>query len=281
MSTSSRSNGRRPSGAESESSASHTGEAGGTEEPDPGNLAEFIAREELRVAEINSHSRMCFIGSELSNISYLVRQHSRTPGHDGRVHFGSRVMDFKYISLHELKRPVAVSRDLLELPEKTLADQLLRAYFDHVNRGWPIVDEDDFMCQYRNNHAQLPLMNAIFLVGAHVLASPSRPEMKELKARFFRRAKTLIDCRSEQDRVMYVQVALLMTWHSDGQEDIIANCWHWVGMAARAALGLGMHRDTSKSSMILKQKRLWVRLWWVLFQLDVMVSLAYGRPQAL
>lgn len=189
-------------------------------------------------------------------------------------------MDLKYTS-HELKR---VPSDALELPDEALADDLLQAYFVHVNRGWPIVDENEFMARYSSresrNNAQLTLLNAIFLVGAHVL-TPMRPEMRDLKPCFFRRAKTLIDYRFEQDRFMYVQVALLMTWHSDGLEDIVANSWHWVGVAARVALGLGMHRDTSKSSLIPIHKRAWSRTWWVLFQFDVMVSLAYGRPQAL
>lgn len=47
--------------------------------------------------------------------------------------------------------------------------------------------------------------------------------MKDLQSILFHRAKTLIDFRLDQDRVAFVQVAILMTWYSDGLEDIVAN----------------------------------------------------------
>lgn len=243
------------------------------------NLADFIDREEIRVRVISDGSRLYFIGTEVSNMNYLVRQRSRDTIHTG-LHFGSRQLARKYTA-HEFKR---IPPEALELPEKTLADELIRAFFVSVNRGWPIVDEEDFMTKYNGvdprNPVPLPLLHAIFLAGAHVLSS-EREELKALKPGLFRKVKTLFDSRFDQDRAMYVQVALLMTWHSDGLEDVVANCWHWVGVAARAALGLGMHRDASQSSMVDIHKRTWVRLWWVLYQFDVMVSTFYGRPQAM
>ncbi|PMB67883.1 Acetamidase regulatory protein [Beauveria bassiana] len=67
---------------------------------------------------------------------------------------------------------------------------------------------------------------------------------------------------------MYVQVALLMTWYSDGHEEIVANAWHWIGFAIRIAIGHGMHRDATHSKMLPVHRRLWTRLWWILFQFD-------------
>ncbi|CAM1505627.1 Fc.00g112640.m01.CDS01 [Cosmosporella sp. VM-42] len=243
------------------------------------NLAEFIDREEIRIRVISDGSRLYFIGTEVSNLNYLVMQRSRNLEPSG-LHFGSRQIARKYTA-HEFKR---VPSEALELPERYLADELVRVYFVHVNRGFPIVDEEDFMIKYSGdnprNPVPLPLLHAIFLVGAHVL-SPGREDVKALKPKLFHRVKMLFDSRFEQDRAMYVQVALLMTWHSDGLEDIVANSWHWVGVAVRVALGLGMHRDASQSSMAPVHKRLWVRLWWVLYQFDVLVSASYGRPQAI
>lgn len=162
--------------------------------------------------------------------------------------------------------------------------RLLRAYFDRVNLGWPIVDEEHFMAQYQGKDVQnplmLPLLNAILLVGAHVLGGGDK-SVAQLQATFFRRAKTLIDCRFEQDRTMYVQVALLLTWYSDGHEEIVANAWHWIGFAIRIAIGHGMHRDVTHSKLLPVHRRSWTRLWWILYQFDTTVSAAYGRPQTL
>ncbi|KAM5351562.1 hypothetical protein ACJ41O_004285 [Fusarium nematophilum] len=238
------------------------------------NLAEFIDQDEVRLSEISRSARLYFIGTEFSNLNYLVRQRTRRPDQN-ILHFGS----------HPLSRKVpSVPQEALQLPPKALADELVTAYFVHVNRGFPIVDEDEFMERYHGTDTQrqvsLPLLNAIFLVGAHVLSS-RREDVKAIKFDFFHRAKLLVDCRFEQHRESYLQVALLLTWQCDNLEDIVSNSWHWVGIAARTALGMGMHRDATASSLNPMDKRQWVRLWWTVFQFDVMVSASYGRPQAL
>jgi transcriptional regulatory protein AMDR len=58
--------------------------------------------------------------------------------------------------------------DALTFPEH----ELVGAYFAHVNPGYPIVEEDHFMRQYRNRDASDPpsilIAQAILLVGVHV-----------------------------------------------------------------------------------------------------------------
>ncbi|WYZ38421.1 hypothetical protein EsH8_III_000335 [Colletotrichum jinshuiense] len=184
----------------------------------------------------------------------------------------------------------SVPPEALELPTKALADELVQAYFTYINRGFPIVDEDFFMMKYSNTDAEtdivrprplsLLLLNAILLVGAHVL-SPQREDVKAMKPVFFKRAKALFDCRFEQHRETYLQAAILLTWQCDDLEDVISNSWHWVGVAVRTAFGMGMHRDNTPSNLNIMDKRLWTRLWWTLFQFDVLVSMAHGRPQAI
>ncbi|KAF4991405.1 hypothetical protein FDECE_14047 [Fusarium decemcellulare] len=239
------------------------------------NLAEFIDQELVRAGEISRSARLYFIGTEFSNLNYLVRQRALRPDQKDVLHFGS----------HPLSRKVPlVPQEALQLPPKALADELVRAYFVHVNRGFPIVDEDEFMERYAGTDTQrqisLPLLNAILLVGAHVLSS-RREDVKAVKFDFFRRAKLLVDYRFDQHRESYLQVALLLTWQCDNLEDIVSNSWHWVGVAARTALGMGMHRDASRSTLNVLDKRQWIRLWWSVFQFDVMVSASYGRPQSI
>jgi transcriptional regulatory protein AMDR len=61
----------------------------------------------------------------------------------------------------------------------------------------------------------------------------------------------------------------------------VANAWYWIGVAARTALGLGMHRDATNSRMLPVHKRTWMRLWWVLVQFDTIIASSYGKPQVL
>ncbi|RGP62745.1 acetamidase regulatory [Fusarium longipes] len=239
------------------------------------NLADFIGQDLPKVGEISRSERLYFIGTEFSNLNYLVRHRALRMDQKDVLHFGTRRLARKVPSVPE---------EALKLPPKALADELVRAYFVHVNRGFPIVDEDEFMEIYNGSDVpklvSLPLLNAIFLVGAHVLSS-TREDCRASTYIFFRRAKLLFDYRFEQHRETYLQVALLLTWQCDNLEDIVSNSWHLVGVASRVAFGMGMHREARPSTLNAIDKRQWVRLWWCLFQFDVVVSASYGRPQAI
>ncbi|EFQ34216.1 fungal specific transcription factor domain-containing protein [Colletotrichum graminicola] len=244
------------------------------------NLADFLDQEETESQEILPSGRLYFIGTEFSNLNYLVRQRTHRPDQNV-LHFGSHPL---------APRMSSVPPEALDLPTKELADDLVEAYFVHVNRGFPIVNESQFMKKYNNVDSgsdtirsrplSLLLLNSILLVGAHVL-SPQREDVKALKPIFFKRAKALFDCRFEQHRETYLQAALLLTWQCDDLEDVVSNSWYWVGCAVRTAFGMGIHRDATPSCLNIMDKLLWTRLWWTLYQFDVLVSMSHGRPQAI
>jgi transcriptional regulatory protein AMDR len=183
---------------------------------------------------IHKGVRITYVGKDVSNISFLVRQ--RLEGQNERVyHFPSEGIAKKYLR-HESDR---VPQEAFMLPDKALADELITAYFTHVNPGCPILNEEIFMAQYAGHNPADPpsllVLQAVLLVGAHILKD--RPERDSWKAIFFRRAKMLFEARVEWNRDHMVQAALLLTWYSDGVEDVAANAWYWVGTAARIATG--------------------------------------------
>lgn len=239
------------------------------------NLAEFIDSDDFRAREISQTGRLYFIGTEFSNLNYLVRQRSRATNPE-ILHFGTPPMG---------RGLPSVPSEALQLPPKGVCDQLIEAYFVHINRGFPIVDEDEFMKIYRDPQQSvrpfsLLLVNAVLLVGSHVL-STQHEELRPLQGILFRRTKLLFDSRYDKHREKYIQAALLLTWYCNSLEDVISNSWYWVGFAARTAVGMGMHRDATASSLNASDKRQWMRWWWVLLQFDVTISTSYGRPQAL
>ncbi|KAL4881249.1 fungal-specific transcription factor domain-containing protein [Aspergillus karnatakaensis] len=241
-------------------------------------LVKLIDEEASDSREIQRGVRAIYVGHELSNMSFLIRQQRDTD--DDVYHFaGNEIPRRQLRTGHD-----QLLMDALTLPEPALADELVQAYFAHVNTGYPIVEEDLFMTQYRNRDpADAPpilLLQTILLVGAHV--THPKAERDALKEIFFRRAKWLFDHRIERNRDILVQAALLLTWHSDpSDDDVSANAHYWVGVAARIATGLGMHRNPVCSRFVPRDRRMWRRLWYILVQFDVMVSLSYGRPQAL
>jgi transcriptional regulatory protein AMDR len=222
--------------------------------------------------------RIIYIGVDVSNINFLVRE--RAHDETGTVH---------HFPLNDVvQRPSnfaveAMPKDAFALPDKAVVDRLVEAYFTLVNPGCPLVEEDLFLKQYSNESADDPpsllLLQAILLVGAHV--SLGIPERAQLKSVFYRRAKRLFDARFEKNRDIVVRAALLLTWHSDGPEDPGSNSWYWVGIAVRTAIGLGMHRDAAQSPLKHYDMKAWRRIWWILFQFDIMVSVSYGHPPAM
>ncbi|RAL09855.1 acetamidase regulatory protein [Aspergillus homomorphus CBS 101889] len=241
-------------------------------------LVKLIDEEESGSREIRRGVRAIYVGHELSNMSFLIRQQRNEV--DDVYHFaGNEIPRRQLRTGHD-----QLLMDALTLPEPALADELVQAYFDHVNPGYPIIDEDLFMTQYRNRDPTDPppilLLQGILLVGAHV--ARAKAERDVLKEIFFRRAKWLFDSRIERNRDIMIQAALLMTWFSDSaDDDVSANAHYWVGVAARIATGLGMHRNPVSSRFVPRDRRMWRRLWHILVQFDVMVSLSYGRPQAI
>ena len=112
-------------------------------------------------------------------MSFLIRQ--QRDKDDDVYHFAGNEIPRRQLKIgHD-----QLVLDALTLPEQALADELVQAYFTHVNPGYPIVDEDLFMAQYRNRDSSDPppvlLLQAILLVGSHV--TRSKAERDALKDR--------------------------------------------------------------------------------------------------
>ncbi|EHK24051.1 uncharacterized protein TRIVIDRAFT_125389, partial [Trichoderma virens Gv29-8] len=239
------------------------------------NLVEFFSQN-LREKPIQT--RLTYIGSDLSTLGYLVRQQS-TNQHVHHYPSSNSYAPRIPGRLQGVPAPNLIPKDAFVLPPKNVSDVLIGAYFEHVHGIFPIIDREDFLAQYEAPTSAPPLLlfHAICLAGSHVVSTLENTQ--ELKSALFRRAKALFDGRYEEDRMHMVQAALLLTWFSDGGDDVCANAWWWIGVASRIALGLGMHRDVGPSNMLERDKTTWRKIWWCLVQFDVLVSLCYGRPQ--
>ncbi|RFU81666.1 transcriptional regulatory amdr [Trichoderma arundinaceum] len=239
------------------------------------HLVEFFSQ---NLQDKPIQTRLTYIGSELSTLNYLVRQQSinqRVHHYPSSNSYAPRIPR----QLQGAPSPSLIPKDAFVLPPRSISDALIGAYFEHIHGIFPIIDRERFLSQYEAPTSTTPLLllHTICLAGSHVTSTLENPQ--ELKRALFRRAKSLFDGRYEEDRMHMVQAALLLTWFSDGGDDVCANAWWWIGVAARIALGLGMHRDVGPSKMVEHDKRTWRKIWWCLVQFDVLVSLCYGRPQ--
>ena len=224
--------------------------------------------------------RLAYVGNELSNLNYLTRQRS-TNHHVYHYSCSNSYAPRVPKEPCQVPTPSRIPKDAFVLPPRQVSDVLIAAYFEHIHPYLPILDRELFLAAYENPDTSPPLLllQAVCLAGSH--AQTAFGNTQELKVAFFRRTKACFDSRYEEDRMNMVQAAILMTWLSDGGDDVCANAWWWIGLACRAAIGLGMHRDVKPSKMPETDKRTWRRIWWCLVQFDLLVSLYYGRPQTM
>jgi transcriptional regulatory protein AMDR len=258
---------------------------GGEGEPQPVAAGEEeLAKEHLvnffgqNLQETPIRTRLAYVGSELANLNYLVRQ--RSANHNVYHYPCSNTYIPRVQKISQVPAaPSLIPKDAFIIPPKHISDVLIAAYFEDIHPTFPIVDKGRFLTLYHDPQSapSLLLLQAICLAGSHVTAAFKNNQ--DFKVSFFRRAKALFDGRYEEDRMEMVQAALLLTWFSDGGDDICANAWWWIGVASRTAIGLGMHREVEPSKMSDVDKRTWKRMWWCLVQFDCLVSLCHGRPQ--
>ncbi|OAA55297.1 Transcription factor [Niveomyces insectorum RCEF 264] len=181
----------------------------------------------------------------------------------------------------------SIKQDINSFPEKEIRDDFIDAYFEKVNPYFPVIDEYDFRKRYAESQPPLVLLHAILLVGAHVSSHAKARQARHIvKAVLFRRAKTVFDMRHEHDRLHLVQAAMLFTWHLQNGDTASANSFYWLGVACRIAFGIGLHRDLLRDPpnldrMPMHDRRHWKRIWWTLFQLEVLSALEHGRPPAI
>lgn len=241
--------------------------------------------------------RICYIGTEVSNLAHLINLQGQS--HSRREHTTDVPLHLPYPAIHPTtpwkpevdQGPFASKnrdylRDLSSFPAKDVRDSLVDAYFEKINPFFPIVDECKFRRQYSDPADPPPLLQlqSVLLAGAHASTHPKVEQWRPMVCNaLFRRAKGLFDMRHENDRMHLVQAALLFTWYLENADTGSANSYYWAGVACRIAFGLGMHRDLSGRiaavvRMPLYDRRIYRRIWWTLFQVEIFTALEHGRP---
>ncbi|EXJ92897.1 hypothetical protein A1O3_01451 [Capronia epimyces CBS 606.96] len=175
-------------------------------------------------------------------------------------------------------------RGIAAFLSKEIRDDLVESFFSKINPIFPVVDEAQFRSRYHESQAPPPLLllQAILMAGAHVSQHKKVAESRSMiKSLLFRQGKWLFDTRHENDRQHLVQAALLFTWHVENADTVSMNGHFWSGVACRIAFGMAMHRNILSDPperMPFANRRLYRRVWWTLFQVEVLSALEHGRP---
>ncbi|KAK7203031.1 fungal-specific transcription factor domain-containing protein [Myxozyma melibiosi] len=170
------------------------------------------------------------------------------------------------------------------LPPQDICDTLIKGYFEQIHPLLPMINRTQFMRDYENpsNPPSILLLQAILAAGTLVCQIPdlldSNGTMDHSRRVLYKRAKSLYDAGCETDKITIVQAMLLMSCCCSEPASISKDMFYWTKLAISVAQGLGLHRSVENSHMRLVDRRLWKRLWWVLFTRDRVVSISLGRP---
>jgi hypothetical protein len=175
------------------------------------------------------------------------------------------------------------------LPTDLICNALVQSYFEHVHPTTPIIDKTVFLIAFNEGGVQrvnLLLLWSMFSASASftpesVVQDAGYTNRIQMKESFLARAKSLFHLSGEDEKIVLIQSALLISfWFSDAED--VMQTWYWTGIAFGLAQTMGLHRDpvsaNPNSSVPEQHRKLWRRIWWNCVIRDSWVALLMGRP---
>ncbi|KAF9242410.1 transcriptional regulator family: Fungal Specific TF [Penicillium roqueforti] len=168
-----------------------------------------------------------------------------------------------------------------DLPSQETSQALLDCYF-HFSLAAPILDKSRFLVTLEEGKSSHLLLNAIYLAATincsdSVIAGAGFVSRYAASLTFYQRAKSLYDAGYETDAIATIQSTFLMGYWWNGLLEH-KDPWYWVGISVGMAQALGLHRIKSYNRLEEKERKLWRRLWWMVYAMDINLSMLLDRP---
>ncbi|KAL4747943.1 hypothetical protein BDW72DRAFT_196226 [Aspergillus terricola var. indicus] len=240
---------------------------------------------ELFLKKAPSDSKFIGMGSIGSTIFECLRHSSST--HGGSME--STILNHLVRGIqHVDEMALSTTFRTPPLPERDLAEQGVKTYYNFVHLLYPIM-ENQFFQDWRDAYNDPSSLSAAaysrfcLVVAIGNLASPLRSTDNDTweAARLLQeRTWSLIDHVMANPFLECTQVLLLHTVFLlyCGKTGI---AWMTCGMAVRTAQSLGLHQQTPPQlSLGAERIQLRAKLWSVAYTLDAFLSLSEGRPPA-
>ncbi|KAJ6068616.1 transcriptional regulator family: Fungal Specific TF [Penicillium canescens] len=169
-----------------------------------------------------------------------------------------------------------------DLPSPETSQALLNTYFHYSLAALPILDRSRFLVTLEEGSFSHLLLNAIYLAATiycsdSVIADAGFPSRYAASLTFYQRAKSLYDAGYETDVIATIQATFLMCHWWSGLLDH-KDSWYWLGISAGMALALGMHQVKSYVRLEERDRKIWRKLWWMVYAMDINLSMLLDRP---
>ncbi|KAJ5110534.1 transcriptional regulator family: Fungal Specific TF [Penicillium argentinense] len=169
-----------------------------------------------------------------------------------------------------------------DLPSQETSAALLDAYFNYSLAAIPILDKERFLTSVQEGSFSHLLLNAVYLAATcycsdNVIANAGFVSRYAASLSFYRKAKALYDAGYESDAITTIQATFFIChWWSGLLEH--KDPWYWLGISVGIALALGMHQERSYLRLDERDRRLWRRIWWMVYAMDIHLSMLLDRP---
>ncbi|KAJ9483120.1 hypothetical protein VN97_g10293 [Penicillium thymicola] len=229
-----------------------------------------------------------------SNLNYLIQQFGNPFGGTTDVRplqdhlHGAMLARLGSPTTQEIERLRISTNESLnnqgafDLPSQETSQALLDTYFNFSLAALPILDRSRFLASLQDGKFSHLLLNAIYIAATvycsdSVIADAGFVSRYAASLTFYRRAKSLYDAGYETDAIVTIQATFLMCYWWNGLLEH-KDPWYWLGISVGMAQALGLHQAKSYIRLEEKDRKLWRRLWWMVYAMDIHLSMLLDRP---
>ncbi|KAF2030332.1 hypothetical protein EK21DRAFT_65677 [Setomelanomma holmii] len=176
------------------------------------------------------------------------------------------------------------------LPSRSLADALVSAYFDHVHIYLPLFHRSMFQFRLEATFRRrtellkdctdigwLICLALVFSFGCQQLHDHDPEQAHILRLKYLGFAKTYFRQLFVSTSLANIQAFILLNVHHHiiGQK---STSWLLIGLAARMAITMGMHRDGLNAEFDPIERNTRRQVWWSIYTFEKILCSILGRP---
>ncbi|KIW33032.1 uncharacterized protein PV07_04534 [Cladophialophora immunda] len=178
-------------------------------------------------------------------------------------------------SWHNFEVKIRRNLSVLELPQGTLRQTLLRNFLQRCRPWMPLVNDSDLE-KFDSKNKDTLLVTSMLVAGSIVSSTPQAAEQGQ---KCYQRAKVLFYTNAEQNHLHALMATILLQWlNPSGPEHVsIDSSSFWLRISVALAHQLGLHREPDPRMADAKLRR---RIWWTLVSRDNLIAASHGRPRA-
>ncbi|EXJ74869.1 uncharacterized protein A1O5_01565 [Cladophialophora psammophila CBS 110553] len=191
-------------------------------------------------------------------------------------------------SLRKIDIDFLSHKGALTLPTPAFRDVCLSRYIEFVHTVLPVLDLGEFLRSLlkspseTSQGASLLLLTAVIFaaipfVEVELVRAAGYPSKLAARAALQEKAELLFDLRAEDDKIVLIQSALLLSTPRGNVQDY-KDSWYWIGTAIAIAQSLGLHLDLAGQQGHSNERKLKRRLWWCCYVREHIVAMGLGKP---